>query len=473
MRQKKLCPPGPRGLERIAYVRRLCTPHILDVVLELWKTYGDTAAISLPFGRALYFLHNPADVMEVLRKQSKKFIKGRSLETFKLLIGHGAATSESQEWVQHRRFVQPNFHHRNLPSYAGAVLQAAEDHRRQWLASGSGFQDFNLMASALSLDIVARTLFGADLTLQLAQIRQAWDSAMDFVLARTCAAVRLPLGWPLPGHRRFHRSAAFIRNTVDELIELQIKGKGSTDPNSFLARLLCSNPAKALAPAEIREQTLNILFAGHETTASGLSSALFLILTHPNVRGKFMAELHTVLGQAPPSYAALEKQTYLRQIVYETLRLFPPVSIFVREALEEIKLPGGILPKGATVMLSPYVVHRQRGLWEEPERFEPERFDSARVMEPPFFLAFGAGARTCAGDQFAIHAMMLVLSDIFQNLDFERDPSRPAGLSFNGMLRPSPLHVSVRQRCQPQARVAGAPPSGVCSDLNGALAPPY
>jgi cytochrome P450 len=152
-----------------------------------------------------------------------------------------------------------------------------------------------------------------------------------------------------------------------------------------------------------------------------------------------MDELHRVLGQAAPGYAALEKQVYLRQIVYETLRLFPPVSIFVREALEEAELPTVSLPKGATVMLSPYVIHRQPELWKDPERFEPERFDTQRRIEPPYFWAFGAGARICAGDQFAINAMMLVLSDLFQNLDFELDTSRLAGLHFNGTLRPSPL----------------------------------
>jgi cytochrome P450 len=431
----------------------------------MWKAYGDTAAIYLPFGQTLYFLHDPSDVMEILRKQGKKFIKGRRLETFKLLIGHGVATSENKEWIQHRRAVQPSFHHRTLGSYTAAILQAAEHHRQQWLTSGPGFQDFNTMSSLLSLDIVARTLFGADLGSQLKQVHRAWDGAMEFILARACAPVSLPLGWPLPSHRRFRRSAEFIQNTVDQLIALQIEGRGSPDPNTFLARLLGSNSANPLTPADIRQQALNILFAGHETTASGLSSALYLILTQREVLQKFVAELQGVMGRASPDYATLEKQTYLRQVVYEALRLFPPVSIFIREALEEIELPTVILPKGATVMLSPYVIHRQRELWEDPERFEPERFDSQRRTEPPYFWAFGAGARTCAGDQFAINAMMLVLSDLFQNLDFELDLSRPVGLYFNGTLRPDPLRVRVIQRCEPRGRVAPAAPAAYASTV--------
>jgi cytochrome P450 len=158
-----------------------------------------------------------------------------------------------------------------------------------------------------------------------------------------------------------------------------------------------------------------------------------------------------VLGDNPPSHGALEKQTYLRQVIYETLRLYPPVCLIPRQALEEVTLPTVVLPKGATVMLSPFVLHRHPKLWSEPERFDPERFASASEREPPKFIAFGAGARTCVGDQFAITEMMLALTDMFQQLRLEMDRSRPAGLFFNGTLRPNPVRVRVRPRRPPAA----------------------
>jgi cytochrome P450 len=443
LRRAKMRPPGPRGIERLHLIKRLTEPKIVDAVAGLWKTYGDTAAVSLPFRQTLYFLNDPADVMDVLAKRSKKFIKGKDLETFKLLIGHGVATSEQGEWVQHRRLVQPNFHHRILESYVPTVLQVVEEHRNRWLEAGDGFQDFNVLFPQLSQDIVARTILGADFSSQLEQMHRAWDSAMDFVLARTFNPVPLPIGWPLSSHRRFNRSARYVRDTVDAVIAQQRDGNASADSNTFLTRLLSSNAAGGLTDVQIREQALNILFAGLETTANGLSSTLYLILSHPHVRQKLIAELHAVLGKDPPSYRTLEKQSYLRQVVYEALRLYPPVCIIPREALEEVELSTVVLPRGATVIVSPYVIHRHPKLWNDPERFEPERFDDPSLTKPPNFLAFGAGGRTCVGDEYAINEMMLVLSDIFKHLHPELDTSRPIGFFFNGTLRPEPMRIRV------------------------------
>jgi cytochrome P450 len=443
LRRAKMKPPGPRGMERIHLIKRLTEPKIVDAVADLWKTYGDTAAVSLPFGRTRYFLNDPADVMDVLVSRSKKFTKGKDLETFKLLIGHGVTNSEQGDWVQHRRMVQPNFHHKILESYVPTVLQVVKEHRNRWLEAGDSFQDFNVLFPQLSQDIVARTMLGADLSSQLEQMHRAWDGAMDFVLARTFTLVPFPIGWPLPSHRRFNRAARFIRDTVDAVIAQRMEKNVSADSNTFLARLLRSNEAGELTSVQVREQALNLLFAGLETTANGLSSALCLILRHPHVQQKLLAELRAVLGKEPPSYHTLEKQPYLRQVVYETLRLYPPVCIIPRETLEEVELSTVVLPRGAAVMVSPYVIHRHPKLWSYPERFEPERFNSPSLMKPPYFLAFGAGARACVGDQFAINEMMLVLSDIFQNLHPEMDTSRPIGFFFNGTLRPQPMSIRV------------------------------
>jgi enediyne biosynthesis protein E7 len=443
IRRARTNPPGPRGIERPLFIWHLRGPKIVKAIVNLWKTYGDFATVSLPNGRRLYFVNDPIDAMEILQKQAKKFVKGKTLETFKRLIGDGVATSERPDWIQQRRMVMPNFHVRTVEDYSATILATVQEHRRRWLEAENEYQDFNVLFPQLSQDIVARTLLGADLTAHLAQIHAAWDSAMNFVLRRTYAVAPLPLAWPLPSHRRFHRSARLIRNVVDMLIASQMDGKNSLDSKSFLARLLASDTARELHREEIRNKVLNVLFAGLETTANGLSSALYLILSHPNVKRKLLDELHSVLGKDPPSYGSLKQQWYLRQVVHEVLRLYPPVSIFPREALEDVQLSAGVLPKGATVLVSPFVLHRQPGLWQDPELFKPERFTSLSLMEPPHFFAFGAGSRSCVGDQFAINEMMLTLSDIFQNCALKMDTSRPISLLFNGTLRPDPVRIRI------------------------------
>jgi cytochrome P450 len=428
------------------FLKRLTEPDIVDAVLNLWRQYGDTAAVPLPFGRTLYFINDPADVMEVLQRRGKRFIKGNGLQTFKLLIGHGVTTSEHDDWIRHRRMVQPNFHHRVLGHYVPAMVQAIKEHRLRWLGAGDQFQDFNVLFPLLSQDVVARTLLGADLTGQLERNHQVWDAAMDFILARTFAQLRLPISWPLPSHRRFRRSLRFVRDMVDRMIAEQAEGRGSSDPNTFLARALSGGAIYDMTREQLRDQVLNILFAGIETTANGLSSTLYFVLSHPEVEQRLLAEIEAVLGREPPHYQALERQSYLRQVVHESMRLYPPVCVLPREALEEVELSTVVLPKGAAVWLSPYVMHRHPKLWRDPDRFDPERFDSPALMEPPHFMAFGAGARTCVGDQFAINEMMLVVTDMLQNLRLELDRSRPIGFMFNGTFRPDPVKIRMTPR---------------------------
>ena len=434
--------PGPRGFDNLRYLRRIQGPEILEAVVDLWKAYGDTSVISLPFGRSLYFIHSPPDVMEILVRQAKKFIKGKALDTFKLLIGNGVVVSDKEVWVRQRRQVQPNFHHHSLGNYAPAVMETVAEYRAAWLLRDT-FQDFDRLLPQLAQAIIARTLLGADLSHQLGEIQSNWDEAMAFVARRTNAIVRLPLGWPLPGHRRFAKSRELIRDAVARLVHQQVDNPASSGSNTLLKRMLRDHSGE-ISHEELVTQILNVLFAGHETTGNGLSSALLFTLTHPDVRERIMKELDEVLAGKAPSYAFLEKQIYLRQVVYETLRLQSPVSLFVREATENVTLSACALPKGAIVMLSPHILHRHPALWSEPEKFDPDRFKDPVASAPPAFLAFGAGGRTCVGDQFAIDTMMLVLSDIFQNLDLELDRSRTFQVSyFNGTFKPHPLNIRV------------------------------
>lgn len=435
-------PPGPRGLDNLRYLRRLQGPQILDAVQDLWKSYGDTSVISLPFGRSIYFIHDPADVMEILVRQAKKFIKGKALETFKLLIGNGVAVSDKDIWVRQRRQVQPNFHHQSLGRYAPIIVQTAAEYRAVWLQH-DGFQNFDRLLPQLTQAIIARTLLGADLSRQLSDLQSNWDEAMAFVVQRTNAMVRWPLMWPLPSHRRFARARRLIRGSVARLIEEQGDGGHSPDPNTLMNRMLRSHSTE-ISQDELATQVLNVLFAGHETTGNGLSSALLFTLTHPEIHARIMSELEDVLAGEAPDYARLEKQVYLRQVVYETLRLRSPVALFLREAREDIQLSACTLPQGAIVMLSPHILHRHPALWSDPDTFDPGRFNDPSACAPPKFLAFGAGGRTCVGDQYAIDTMMLVLSGILQNLNLELDRSRPIQiLCSNGTFKPHPLNIRV------------------------------
>lgn len=439
--------PGPRGLEKLRLLRRLQSPGIVEAICDVRRVYGDTAVVSLPFGRSLHFLNDPDDVMTILVRQARKFVKGKGLETFKLLIGEGVATADGARWLRDRRLALPSFDRRSLESYAAAILNTVEEHRRAWLAAGPGALDLNALLPPLTHDLLARLLLGVTLGPALMPLQQAWGEAMAFVLRRSNAPARLPLAWPLPSHRRFRRNARRIRDAIGRVIASAPPPQGENGPQPFLSRLLDANAALGLDREALIDQILNLLFAGHDTTAYGLSSALYLILAHPPVHARILAEIEEALdGQAAPSHAALARLPLLRKAVYESLRLYPPVSIFVRQALEAVPLSAGVLPKGAIILLSPFVLHRHPRVWRDPERFDPDRFASRALMAPPRFFAFGAGGRTCLGDELAVEAMMLILADLFRALELELDRSEPARLAFTGTLRPAPVRMQARLR---------------------------
>lgn len=436
---------GPSGLEAIRFLRRIQGPEIIGAIEELWRRYGDTAIVPLPFGRSLHFVNNPADVMEILVRQAKKFAKGKALEVFRILMGDGVATADQPLWAGYRRIVQPSFHTRVLHRYVPTALTAFEEHRRAWLSAADGLVDVNHLLPQLAQDIIARTLLGADLSRELAKLHTVWDDAMAFVVRRTNAALPLPLAWPLPSHRRFEEARQLIRASVAQLVQRQIDGEAG-DPDSFVTRLLATSEGRGLGRDEIVVHILNILFAGHETTGNCLASCLYFILRDPAIKTRILAEIDGTLGPEPPDYASLERLWYLRQTVHEALRIYPPVSVFVREALEAVTLSTGPLKAGAIILLSPYILHRHPDLWSDPERFDPERFTSVELMGPPHLFAFGAGGRTCLGDQYAVNAMMLLLTRMFQTLSMELDAETPVGTGFNGTLRPDPLHLHIRAR---------------------------
>jgi cytochrome P450 len=471
--------PGPKGFGSFHYLNRIRRVGILDALVELWRDFGDLVRFQTPFGPLLYFVYDPQDVQQILLKDARKFIKGKAVEPFKLLVGNGLSVTENNVWLAQRRLVQPSFHMKSLEGYGPTMIATVKLHRERWISGMelSGERrifDFNKAMSELTHDIVARTLLGKDLGPRLDTLQSSWSTALTFIVKRANQIIQLPLWLPLPSHLRFNRAMRTVTGTVDQIIKDQLEGRGSVDQTTLLARMLAARkadsqaqvapPVTAHTPAEtasstglltdrdIRDQVLNFLFAGHETTANAMAWSTYLILQNPPVKEKLLLELQQVLAGRTPNFQQLAELKYLRQVMFEALRVYPPVSMFVREALEEVQVGKYKIPKGAVVIISPFVMHRRPDLWKDGERFHPERFDDpATRTTPPAFLAFGAGGRACVGDNFAVNEMMVVMADLLQNIDFALNPQVPVKMHFNGTLRPEPFKVSIAPRSRSQS----------------------
>ena len=449
---------GPKGFESFVFLKRAKQIGFLPMLMELQKTYGDWVVVSSPTGQKIYIVNSASGIEEILHDQASKFIKGKAIEVFKLLIGNGLPVAEGEKWRSQRRLVQPSFHRISIEGYAPVMHQTTVEHAERWASAETSTHEADGSLNAaraiaqLTHDIIARTMFGADLGDSLGELQAAWTEALEFIVDRSMKIVKLPLWVPSKSNLNYKRAMALVSGTVDSIVQKRVSQKDSSERQDLLQRLLVARDSEKdgkqlMTDREVRDQILAFLFAGHETTASNIGFTLWRILGDPSIEAKVRAEIDEALGGSPATYDQLPKLAYLRKVIYEALRLYPPASMFVRQSIEDVEISGHLLKKGSIFILTPYVVHRNPELWSNPETFDPERFASPPNQPVARFFSFGAGPRVCIGEQFAIAEAQIVIATLLQKLDFELLSSPPVGELFRGTLQPSvlPVRVSARQ----------------------------
>jgi cytochrome P450 len=222
---------------------------------------------------------------------------------------------------------------------------------------------------------------------------------------------------------------------IDRLIETRARDSAN-GPKDLLARLIAARDEQTgggMSAQEVRDHVITIFMAGHETTAMAMTWAWFLLSQHPAVEAKLYGELDSVLGGRSPNQEDIAKLTYTRMVIEETMRIYPTVPAMEREALADDTLAGRRIPKGSTVMIVPWVLHRHMKLWPNPGRFDPERFSTEQsAMRPRFtYLPFGGGRRICIGAAFSLAEATILLATLAQRYRLQLVPGHrvePQGL---------------------------------------------
>jgi cytochrome P450 len=219
----------------------------------------------------------------------------------------------------------------------------------------------------------------------------------------------------------FEKGRAFLQGIVRTLLGAHHAVGGSE--RNLLAALLEQGE---MTDRELRDQVLTIVMAGHETTAKSLTWALYLLDRHPDVMATLVQELDRELDGRLPAVADVDRLTYTRSVLDETMRLFPPVWLISRRAVVDEQLDGYDVPSGTLVCISPYTLHRHPGYWSDPERFDPARFAPGRERDRPshLYLPFGGGPRLCIGRHFALTEAVLVLATVLQSVRLELVPGQ-------------------------------------------------
>jgi cytochrome P450 len=422
--------------------------NILERYLLLHEQYGDVVGVKLgPMNG--FILFNPEDVHHVLVKNQKNYIKGIGYDSFRLLVGNGLVTSDGELWRQQRRLMQPPFTPASIGQFADMMVRVTREMLDRWqpLAESSTPFEMDAEMRTLTMSIIGRAMFSIDLSAEMTEVGDALEEAFGFIPTRANTVV--PLALPLPSHRRFKENLRIINNFVDERIA---DGRRHPDQNNLLGLLLRARDEEtgaAMDGQQLRDEVITLFFAGFETTARSLTWGWYLLTRNQEVQEKICAEVDRVLGTRLPTVDDLFALNYTRQVVDETLRLYPPTALLARQNSADDLIGGYTIPAGSLIVLVPYFVHRYPTVWPDPERFDPERFaegaDDARPRSA--YIPFAAGPRVCLGNNFALLEMVYALAMTAQRYMVCATSDEKIGHEFAGTIRPvKPLTVTLSQR---------------------------
>ena len=414
------------------------TDDSLERMIELFARLGDTYRVYVPARRSYtYVIHHPDDVKRVLVSNHRNYTKGVGLDRVKILLGKGIMTSEGELWKRQRYMMQPLFHRRVITAFAEFIAQANDRCIERWEGLARRGELINLTdeMSELTLEIVLRSIFGRGLD-RLSQ--QLGGNPFEVVTKEQSRDLQF----------------AYKFRSLTKLVAQLIAQRRASEEEHFdyLAMLMNARDKDSGAPMgerELIDEIMTLLVAGHETTASGLNWTWYLLSQHPRVESRLHAEIDAAAHVPAPTLTEMEELRYTRQVIDESLRLYPPGWVLSRRTIEADVLGGYPVPAGTNVLLPLYLLHRHPHFWKNPEAFEPERFAPEHEAQRPRFayMPFAAGPRHCIGENFALYEMLVHLYKVARRYRLRYVPDKPLELEAQINLRTRhPLHVRLEAR---------------------------
>jgi cytochrome P450 len=443
--------PGPRGHFLFGCLREFRRDQF-NFLRDLRRTHGDYVRIPTVPGYDIYLLADPAAVEHVLVKNYKNYRKPEFLvEPVRMLLGNGLFSSEGDFWLRQRRLAQPAFLRSAILRRAAPMTAAVESLTRAWEAAPDG-QTLNIGSEMmrLVLDIAGATLFGADVSAGADAIAAAERDIFAMVRHKMNNPLSAPLWVPTRLNRAYRAGKAVLDDVVLRVIESR-RPSGPAD-NDLLDMLMAARDTDSgagMSDGQLRDEILTLLFAGHDTTASALSWAWYLLARQSQVQKALHDEAAAHLAGRAPEADDLPHLPLATAVFQEALRLYPPAPGLARRAIEPDEIQGRPIPARAIVMPSQWVIHRHPDYWDEPDRFSPERFLSGQGRERPKFayFPFGGGPRACIGNTFALIEGALVLAGLSQRFTFRPADDREAEIDTTFVLRPKDaVNLVVRKR---------------------------
>jgi len=401
-------PPGPGA-------------NLLMSVLKQKKWIDPLAHYKLG-RRHILFLNHPDYIREILVVQHANFVKERTQQRAKLLLGEGMITADGAIHKQQRQASAPAFHRQKMSAHAGEIVRRAAALRGQW-SSGEA-HDIHLEMMTLGLGIIGATIFSTDLGEEVHELNRAMADIMDVYNAVVLLpGIRLLLQIPFTPLRRFVHARRKLHTAVNKLIaEHRQRGADATGTD-LLTMLLDAQKTFGWSNDHVRDQVVTVILAGYETTAIALTWTWYLLSQNAAAEAKMHEELDRVLQGRLPRYEDLPQLRYTEMVMAEALRLYPPAWAMGRLSLSAFQLGEYRLPAGTTVIASQYILHRDARFFADPLRFDPERHttEAKAARTKGAYCPFGMGPRQCIGEAFAWMEGVLVLATLAQSWKLRHD----------------------------------------------------
>jgi len=364
----------------------------------------------------MYLLNHPDYIRDVLVTHNRNFVKSRGLQMAKRFLGESLLTSEGEFHRRQRRLAQPAFHRQRINTYADAMIDHALRTRERWRA-GETLDVWQEMMR-LTLSIVGKTLFDADVEAEATEIGKALTDVMQLFKRITNPFSVLLDKLPLPANIRWIKAKGRLDETIYRIInERRASGR---DQGDLLSMLLLAQDEEgdgsSMTDQQLRDEAMTLFVAGHETTANALTWTWYLISQDPGVESKLYREIDEVLQGKRPKAGDFMDLRYTEMVLAESMRMYPPAWTMGRQVVNDYRVAQYLIPAGSIILMSPWVMHHDSRFYPEPYKFDPERWrPEAREARPKFsYFPFGGGPRVCIGEQFAWMEGVLLIATIAQ-----------------------------------------------------------
>jgi cytochrome P450 len=415
--------PGRKSRLVLDAARDIKRKGFLNFLSDEWQQHGDLTRIQIG-SRVLVLAVHPDMVRHISVTNRENYDKLGSYDsTRKLLLGDGLVTSTGDLWRRQRRLMSPFFTPRGIEQFMPVILNDAQGFITRWDAKAAQGEPLEMLDEMMLItaSIILRSLFTTESDETLLALKDDVETMIQFVSNLQNTPFKLPLWIKLGQNARYYQARERVHAYIQDVIAQRRAIPAERWPNDLLSRLMLARDeetGEAMSDSLLRDESITMFFAGHETTARTMTFAWYALAKYSDVARKLHAEIDEVLGDRQPTVDDLKRMPYTLQVIKETLRLYPAAPIYARDAVKPDVMDGKRIDAGSQMLLSPFLTHRHPGFWEDPERFDPDRWLPEReaAQHPYAYHPFAAGQRICLGNNFSMlesHVLLALLARRF------------------------------------------------------------